>query len=81
MTTIAKAIWAFLSTVVGALTTAVMAAPSHTFGGVDTLGWLGVATTVLLVTGGVYGLTNDWTPPNREPQPPAAPAPPSAPVA
>ena len=58
MTKVDKAIWAFLSSLLGGLTTAVTAAPQHTFGGVDTLGWLGVATLVLITTGGVYGFSN-----------------------
>lgn len=74
VTSYTKSIWAFLSALLGAITTAVMAAPTHTFGGVDTLGWLGVATTVLITTGGVYGLTNQPT----SPPPPPPPAPPPA---
>ncbi len=56
-----KAVWAFASTVVGALIVAVSATPAHSLRDVGTLGYLTLAATVLGVTGGVYGFTN--TPP------------------
>lgn len=68
----AKAVVAFATTLVGALTTAVMTAPGHTFGAVDTLGWLSVAATVLLTTGGVYQVTNKPDPPLPLPPGPVA---------
>lgn len=58
LTPFAKAVWAFVSTVVGALIVAVSATPGHSLRDVGTLGWLTMAATVLGVTGGVYGTKN-----------------------
>lgn len=74
---VAKAVWAFLSTLVGALIIAVAATPAHSLRDVGTLGWLTLAATVLSVTGGVYGLTNTPPPftPSRVPSPGNPPIP------
>lgn len=69
---IAKAVWAFLSSTVAALTLTVQAVPSHSLRDVGTLGWLVLAGSVLAITGGVYGFTN--SPPAPPPAPPAPPA-------
>lgn len=63
---VAKAVWAFASTVIASLIVAVNQTPSHSLRDIGTLGWLLMAATVLGVTGGVYGFTN-------QPKPPAAP--------
>jgi hypothetical protein len=63
-----KAVWAFASTIVGALIVAVSATPNHSLRDVGTLGYLTLAATVLAVTGGVYGFTNA----SAAPPPPAA---------
>lgn len=67
MTQYTKAIWAFASTVVGALIVAVTAVPSHSLRDVGTLGWLTLAASILFTTGGVYGLSNAQPEPAPEP--------------
>lgn len=55
---VAKAVWAFAITVVGAVTTAVMSTDHQSFRDVGTGGWLSAISTVLITTGAVYGVSN-----------------------
>lgn len=70
-----KAVWAFLGTLVGATTVAVANLPGghQHISEISDLGWLGVAVTVLGVSGGVYAIKNQPAPAEADATP-AVPA-------
>lgn len=57
-----KALWAFASSALGTVSAAVAVTPHHALGDVGTLGWLGVASTILFTTFGVFLAPNTPAP-------------------